>query len=322
MKKQYTKTPYKNSYEVITDRILEMLKGGTVPWRKPWNRTGNVEFDWPKNLTSKRPYSGINVFMLSCSPFQSPFWLTFKQAADLGGSVKKGEKGYPVIFWKINKKQRTDEQGEKFNENIPMLKHYTVFNVDQCENIDPANIPTCPDEMEQIEFNPIEAAQAIIDNMKNAPEITHYNNTDRACYSPSFDKINMPAAEQFNQPERYYSTLFHELSHSTGHTKRLNRKELADSSFFGSHNYSKEELVAEFSASFLCGASGIENEVIEQSAAYIAGWSKKLRSEPKWAIHAAAAAQKAADLIQNIERYSQQEKDESQEQPTTEQKAA
>lgn len=296
------KATKKTVYEIITDQILNQLEQGTVPWRKPWNHTGNVEFDWPKNLASKRPYSGINVFMLSCSPFSSPFWLTFKQAAALGGNIKKGEKGYPVIFWKIQKKSTRNANGEKEELTLPILRYYTVFNIDQCENIDLAKIPTCPAELEEIEFSPIEAAQAIIDNMKHKPQINHYNNSDRACYSPTFDQIKMPAPEQFPQPEHYYSAIFHELSHSTGHSKRLNRKEITESSFYGSHDYSKEELVAEFSAAFLCGISGIEKNTLENSAAYIKGWSTKLRSNPKWAVHAAAAAQKSADMIQNIKK--------------------
>lgn len=292
----------KTVYEIITDRILSLLEEGTIPWQKPWNRTGNVDFDWPKNLASKRPYSGINVFLLSCTGFASPFWLTYKQAAALGGNIKKGEKGFPVIFWKIQPKKIKDEGGEESSQVFPILRYYTVFNVEQCENIDPAKIPTCPDELEGIEFNPIATAQAIVENMKNAPDITHYNNSNRACYSPTFDKISIPAPEQFTQPERYYSTLFHELAHSTGHSKRLNRKELTESCYFGSHNYSKEELVAEFAAAFLCGISGIEQATLENSAAYIKGWSSSLRSNPKWAVHAAAAAQKAADLIQGLDR--------------------
>ena len=291
----------KTVYEVITERILNLLDEGTVPWQRPWNRTGNVEFDWPKNLVSKRPYSGINVFLLSCCGFSSPFWLTYKQAGDLGGNVKAGEKGLPVIFWKIEPKRTKDESGEERTEAFPILRYYTVFNVEQCENIDPAKIPTCPDDLEKIVFNPIAQAQAIVESMKNPPEIRHRNNSDRACYYPAFDKVDLPEPEQFKSAEKYYSTLFHELAHSTGHAKRLNRKEITEASYYGSHDYSKEELVAEFAAAFLCGAAGIEQGILENSAAYIQGWSKSLRKNPKWAIHAAAAAQKAADLIQGID---------------------
>lgn len=290
----------KTVYDIITDRILNLLEEGTIPWQKPWHRTGNVEFDWPKNLTSKRPYSGINVFLLSCAGFGSPFWLTYKQAAAIGANIKQGEKGFPVIFWKIQPKKIKDESGEERSQAFPILRYYTVFNVEQCENIDPDKIPTCPAELEGLEFNPIESAQALVENMKNPPEIAHYNNSDRACYSPTFDKVSMPAPEQFKTPEKYYCTLFHELAHSTGHSKRLNRKELTESSFYGSHNYSKEELVAEFAAAFLCGVSGIDQATLDNSAAYIKGWSSSLRKNPKWAVLAAAAAQKAADLIQGI----------------------
>lgn len=293
----------KTVYEIITDQILQQLESGTIPWKKPWNRTGNVEYDWPKNLASKKPYTGINVFILSCAPFSSPFWLTFKQTQALGGNIKKGQKGYPVIFWKMAKKQKTNEEtGEKETFIMPILRYYTVFNVDQCENIDPVKIPSCPDEIETIEFSPIETAQAIVDGMPSPPEINHLNNYDRACYSPSLDKISLPAQEQFKGSETYYSTLFHELSHSTGHANRLDRKEMGGNNFFGSHDYSKEELVAEFSAAFLCGVSGISQTTIDNSAAYINGWSKKLRSNPKWAVYAAAAAQKSADLIRGIEK--------------------
>ena len=151
------------------------------------------------------------------------------------------------------------------------------------------------DETTENEFNPIENAQAIIDGWKNKPEINHVEG-DRAYYMPKFDKITLPLKSQFKSPEEYYSTAFHELAHSTGHSKRLNRKELTEANYFGSHDYSKEELTAEFASAFLCSTSGIE-KTIDNSAAYIKGWSQKLRSNPKWLVSAAAKAQKAANLI-------------------------
>ena len=280
----------KDTYQMITDRIIEKLEEGTIPWRKPW--TGGSE-GAPMNLVTKKPYRGLNVFMLACQEYDSPYWLTYKQAKAKGGHVKKGERGTPVIFWKQIAGKEKDEDGNEKTRSFPVLRHYTVFNVDQCENLD---APRPARDEEARTFDPIENCAAVVDEMPKPPALDHRE--QRAYYRPSTDTVNMPKPETFVNSESYYATLFHELTHSTGHDTRTGRhaKNNCDHNF-GSYSYSKEELVAEFGAAFMCGHCGIENRTIDNAASYIDGWSRKLRNKPKMLIHAAAQAQKAVDCI-------------------------
>jgi len=279
-----------NIYDIINNRITDLLQQGTIPWRKPWNAQSN----YPKNLISKKKYRGVNVFMLACQEYDSPYWLSFKQIQDKGGHVIKGEKSMPVIFWKWLDKSAdgTILNGTLTAGKIPMLRYYNVFNLDQTEGIS----PPIPEETHN-QFDPIETAEQIITAMPLKPEIRHGGN--KAYYSPKLDYVQIPQQHTFNTIEEYYSTTFHELAHATGHGNRLARKSILEPSYFGSHEYSKEELVAEIGAAFLCGHSGIENITIVNSAAYIQGWLKALKNDRTLLIHAAAAAQKAADYILN-----------------------
>jgi len=273
-------------YEMITDRMIELMEKGEIPWRRPWN--GET---MPMNLISKKPYRGINIFFLNCYAAAEgfgPYWLSFKQAKEKGGTVRKGEKGIPVIFWKLYEKDK--ETGELW----PVLRYYTVFNLSQCHGIE---APPAA-EAEPLEFSPVEAAERIIEAMPSPPAIEHTEQA-RAFYMPGKDKVHMPDRELFKSIPEYYSTLFHELSHSTGHKSRLNRDTDHWSHSFGSADYSKEELIAEMGAAFLCAHSRIETATIENSAAYIQGWIKQFKDKPKMLILAAAAAQKSTDWILN-----------------------
>jgi len=276
-------------YDVINGRIMELLESGTVPWRKTWNAASSQ----PKNMVSKKDYRGVNVFLLACMPYVSPYWMTFKQVKDKGGHVRKGEKSTPVIFWKwIDRKDATPTEGEvAINGKIPMLRYYSVFNLEQTEGMELA--PTAAETINT--FTPIENAELIIAGMPLRPDIQHGGN--KACYSPFLDYVKLPVPEVFESPEEYYSTAFHELTHATGHAKRVGRKGVTETSYFGSHEYSKEELVAEMGAAFLCGHAGIEQKVLENSAAYIRGWLKALKNDKMLLVHAAAQAQKASDYI-------------------------
>lgn len=282
-----------NVYEVINNRIMELLDQGTIPWKKTWECNG--ESNSPKNMVSKKEYRGINIFMLACMPYSSPYWMTFKQVQDKGGHVIKGSKSCPVIFWKwFDKKDAGSDDTDTVTVNgkIPMLRYYSVFNLEQTEGIEqPPTIETVNT------FTPIERAEQIIAGMPYRPEIKHGGN--RASYSPMLDYIKLPVQEAFESPEGYYCTAFHELTHATGHASRLGRKGVTETSYFGSHEYSKEELVAEMGAAFLCGFTGIENKTIVNSAAYIRGWLRELKSDKKLFVMAAAAAQKASDYILN-----------------------
>jgi antirestriction protein ArdC len=273
-------------YEQITERIIAMLEKGSIPWQKNWK----TQSSWPCNLVSKRPYQGINVFLLHAMSYESPFWLTYRQAQELGGNVRKGEKACPVIFCK--RFEVVNEKTEEV-ERVPMLRFYYVFNTSQCEGLknipapveSPLSAPTKPDE--------------IVAFMPNRPEIKH--GLRAAFYSPKEDIVGMPDKARFDSEAAYYGTLYHELCHASGHPSRLNRPTLTESQGFGSDPYSKEELIAEMGAAFLCGQAGIVESTVENSAAYIQGWLRKLHEDKKLLVQAASQAQKAANFILGIQ---------------------
>jgi len=274
-----------NAYEQITDRITGLLTQGSIPWRKPWT----VQAGFPRNLVSKKPYRGINVFLLHAMSYESPFWLTYRQARELGGNVRKGEKACPVVFWK-QLEVENEKTGE--TEKIPMLRFYYVFNASQCEGLknipapveSPLSAPTKPDE--------------IVAFMPKRPEIKH--GMRASFYSPAEDIIAMPDRARFDDAAGYFATLFHELIHSTGHPSRLNRPTLTESAGFGSNPYCREELIAEMGAAFLCGQAGIAEQTLENSAAYVQNWLEALKNDKKLIVQAAAQAQKAADFILGV----------------------
>ena len=275
-------------YDVITARIVSQLESGTAPWRRPWGG----RFRFPRNLISGKEYRGVNVFLLSMMGYSSPYWLTYKQAQALGGHVRKGEKSAPVVFWSTV--ERLDEGADK-PERVPFIRYYSAFNVAQCDGL-PAEIVTAADVIPPRPFAPIVACERVVADMPNRPEIRH--GFEGACYAPALDEVRMPDRPSFEKPEGYYSTLFHELGHSTGHATRLARKGIADSvAAFGSDTYGREELVAEMTSAFLCGHTGIEPATLENSAAYVAGWLKVIRQDARLVVTAAAQAQKAADYI-------------------------
>ena len=270
------------TYQIITDRVIEALKQGKVPWHKPWDG----EAGKPRSLVSKKAYRGINLFMLSMSEFSSPYWLTFKQAKKLGGHVKKGQHGSPCIYWNWVEKEN-EETGK--TRKIPFLRCYTVFNVEQCEGIEVPKIEPVQ------KHNPIEACELVIENMPNRPEIRHQGH--RAFYKPSSDYVQLPAKDSFYTAEGYYDTMYHELVHSTGHKSRLARPEIMNCTSFGSEPYSKEELVAEMGAAFLAGHTGIENRTLDNSASYLRSWLRRFEQDNRLIVMAGAQAQKAADYI-------------------------
>ena len=268
------------AYERITDRITALLERGTVPWHKPWKaKTG-----WPRNYVSNKPYRGINVFLLSAMSYESPCWLTFLQATQLGGSVRKGEKSCPVVFWKPMK-IADEKSGEE--KKIPLLRIYHVFNAAQCDGLQDA----LPVTDGIVTVKPA----VIVAQMPQPPAIKH--GMVCAFYSPHDDCVGMPLRERFETEEGYHATLYHELVHSTGHEKRLKRATLDKTSGFGSDPYCKEELIAEMGAAFLCGHAEIIERTIDSSAAYINGWLERIRDDKLLIVQAAAQAQKAADFI-------------------------
>jgi antirestriction protein ArdC len=275
------------AYEVITARILDALDKGIVPWRKPWSLPAGMR---PQSVTG-HPYSGINALVLGMSGYSDPRWLTYRKAAEMGGNVRRGEKATPVVLWKPLVKEAEDASGNIENRTFWLLRYYSVFNVEQCEGL---SLPPV-DGASPKDFDPIEEAERIIHEMPNRPSIDH-DGGDRAYYVPALDSVHLPPRYSFAEAGEYYSTAFHELGHSTGHQKRLGRDTLATLAPFGSDTYSREELVAEFTSAFLCAESGIEN-TLENSAAYIAGWSKVIRKDTRLVVIAAAQGQRAADYI-------------------------
>ena len=282
-------------YAIVTEKIVNLLEQGVVPWRRPWTSTG-----LPRNLVSKKPYKGVNYFLLSATKYVSPFWLTYRQATELRGHVRKGEESTIVIFWKVedSKQSSEDLEIEKSNDKNRhrfLLQYYRVFNLEQCE-LPQAVLDKLP-KIKTHQHDPIEAAERIIAGMPNPPEIQYAGS--RAFYSPITDRITLPPRELFISPEEHFATLAHEMSHAAGAVKRLNRKSINEAAPFGSPTYSFEELVAELSAPYLCAEAGISPAVLENQAAYIHGWLAKLRSEKRLVVIAAAQAQRAADLILN-----------------------
>ena len=273
-------------HEIITNRIIEQLEKGVIPWKKPWKS------DWPMNYKYKTRYRGINVPILASTEFNSPYWLTFKNVGEFGGRVKKGEKGTVIVFWKMLEAKDEDTNDETDKKLVPYLRYHRVWNLDQTEGIDYEN----PKPRTNGEVGLIDEAEKIIADMPNSPKIQFAG--QGAFYSPSEDLVNIPLREKFMTAAGYYGTVFHELGHSTGHVSRLNRSGFGK---FGSEKYSKEELVAEMTASFLLGYLGFKDDPqIENAAAYIGSWLKKLKGDPRFVVQAAAQAQKAADYILNI----------------------
>jgi antirestriction protein ArdC len=276
-------------YKIITEKVIEALKNGKAPWRRTWATSGVGAF---ANLSTKKPYRGGNVFILAAAGFDSPWFLTFKQAKAMGGQVRKGETGTPIMFWNFIEKK--DSMTGEVTDKFPMLRYYTVFNVEQVDGIE-SKIPVV-ETKERTLNEEIAECDALVNDMPLKPEVKHGG--DRAYYRPATDSVKMPEKDQFDDSASYYSTLFHELVHSTGHKSRVGRKGIEDFDHFGSEQYSKEELVAEMGAAFLCGITGIDNKsTIENTAAYLRNWAAKLEEDPKLFAQAGSAAQKAVDFM-------------------------
>jgi antirestriction protein ArdC len=272
--------PHASVYEIITNQILAELEKGEVPWRKPWHNLP------PANLITKKPYRGINVFLLGFAGYGSQYWLTYRQAQALGGNIRKGEHGTKIIFWKCKTRETESADGEIEERKSAFLRYYTVFNCEQTEGL--SALLTLPPAF------PIESAEEIVKAMPNPPA---FEQDSRAAYIPSRDTVTMPSRTAFQSQAEYYSTLFHELVHSTGHAKRLGRESIEKIQPFASEDYSKEELVAEMGSAMLCGVTGIEQATIGNSAAYIRGWINRLKADSRLLISSARAAQEAADYI-------------------------
>lgn len=286
-------SPRQDIYTRITNQIVEALERGVKPWTQPWNAAhaaGHVSRPLRHN---GQPYSGINVLVLWASAmdrhYAAPIWMTFRQALELGGHVREGEKGSPVVYASTVSRKETDDSGQDVETAIPFLKSYTVFNIEQIEALPahyyaPAIDTKNPDER-------IASAEAFFAALR--ADIRHGG--DSAFYSPVLDYIQMPHFESFHGAEAYYATLAHESAHWTKHPSRLDRD--LGRKRFGDDGYAREELVAEIAAAFLCADLGLKLEDREDHAAYIGHWLSVLKEDKRAIFQAAAHAQKAADFL-------------------------
>lgn len=279
-------------YESVTRTIIDALQRGVVPWKKPWHQLQSV----PVNAISNRPYRGVNTFLLSIHPYTDHRWLTVKQANERGGAVKPGEQSTTVVFWKRWKPDvPEDEQEPGVTREVPLLRYFRVFNVEQCVSLDLPDLYR-PEEVRSHER--IDRAELLVKHMPNPPSIAEGGSA--AWYRPSDDHVQVPELAKFESPDAYYATLFHELGHATGHEKRLNRSGVTGTILFGSGEYSKEELVAELTSAFCCATATLDDRLMDGAASYIHGWLGVLKADPKAVVIAAAQAQRAADHIRGV----------------------
>lgn len=280
-----------NAYQIVTDRLVAQMEKGIIPWTRPWHggMSGAISH------STGRPYSLLNQ-MLVGRPGEYATWNQIHQA---GGTVKKGAKAYYVTFWKQVKVENIDEtdDGLEVTEKlVPMLRYYKVFNLEDCEGIK-AKYWKPDDEIEH--QDPIAEAEDVITGYLDRSGVQFTARlSDEAYYSPVLDCVVVPMLDQYSDPAEYYSTSFHELTHSTGHVSRLNRFTTGSAAAFGSQDYSKEELTAELGAAYLMNHVGIGNDKTERnSAAYLQSWLAALKKDPKMIVYAAARAEKAVNLI-------------------------
>lgn len=278
-------------YQTVTARIVEALARGVVPWRKPWRGKDQL----PCNAISKRPYHGVNLLLLSLTPYTDHRWLTLRQANEIGGRIRRGERSSIAVFWKHL--DITDEQDAQDGQRrcIPLLRYYHVFNAEQCEGLD---LPVLMDDWNEDLKVRSERAEQVISAMPNPPKIAEGGSV--ACYNPPEDLVRIPKIRDFESAEAYYATMFHELAHATGHVNRLNRPGVTGAIQFGTCDYSREELVAELASAFCCAEVGIDNSPLDNAASYIHGWLAALQGDPKAVVAASSQAQRASDYILNV----------------------
>lgn len=281
----------KSVYEMVTERIIEQLESGVIPWEKPWTGVKSGAF----NRVSKKSYSLLNQMLLQ---YEGEY-ASFKQWTELGGKIKKGSKAEIIVFWKVLPVEEAQEDGTKVIKQIPLLKYISVFHISQVEGVEPLQ----KEELHDIE--PIEKAESVLLDYWTREHIkVEHIKGNKAFYSPSFDMIQLPLFEQFKNANEYYSTAFHESVHSTMKESRCNRAEERKNKLvaFGSEEYSKEELVAELGSANLMNIIGIETpKSFRNSSAYIQNWLSVLRNDVKFIVSASSKAEKAVNYILNIE---------------------
>lgn len=283
-------------YEMVASRVIEQLKKGTIPWRQPWFNVNDGAF----SHRDGRCYSLLNQMMLG----DDHEYVTWKEIQKEHGKLKKGSRAKQVVFWTIFTKEILDEDGNKKTQTFPILRYYNVYDINDTEGIKPR-------ERKVGKAEEVPEAEKIVNDYisRSGVKLTKTRNSNRAFYSPIMDSITVPCKKQYDETSEYYSTLFHEMTHSTGHKSRLNR--ITDCAAFGSHEYSKEELVAELGAASLVNYCGLEvPESFNNSVAYLDSWIKALENDSRMIVSAAGQAQKAMDLILNVKNDEKTENDE------------
>jgi antirestriction protein ArdC len=285
-------------YELVTERVIASLEKGNAPWRKPWSATtGGVAV----SLSSGKPYRGVNTLLLAIAAedggYRSNWWGSYKQVQKLGGNVRKGEASTVVIFWKRLVVEETVD-GKKVKKVIPLLRYFRVFNAEQCDGLPEKYQAPAPVTGTFAEKRDAELVLKGYLGRDGAPSVRYGG--DRAYYQDGLNHIQLPAREDFHSEDEFYATAYHEITHSTGSPRRLNRPGVANFDHFGSEKYAKEELVAEMGSAILQAVTGIEAP-FENSANYVASWLRKLRDDKKLVVQAAAQAQRAVDHILGIE---------------------
>jgi len=269
--------------DAVVSQIIERIEEtGVLPWQRPWRASSQ-----PMNMEYKNAYSGLNRWSCILAGYTSPFWLTFPQIKKFEGKVKKGERHTKIMKVALIEKKRENDKGEKevYARWVQPVKYYKMWNLEQVEGID------SPEIIQDGSFE-IETCEDVVSGYDGAPSIL-FGGTE-ASYIPENDVINMPPKNSFTSPEEFYNTLFHEYAHSTGHPNRLNRRTLIQNNgSIESETYGKEELVAELTASMLCGHCNIVKKVIDNSTAYISGWLNKMKAEPRMLMASAGQAEKA-----------------------------
>jgi len=296
-------------YSRVTDKIIADLERGNLTWLQPW-QAGHKAGPVSRPLRAGGiPYRGVNVLMLWAAAMEKgyscPLWLTYKQASELGGQVRKGEKGSLVVYANRITKTATDDKGADVEIEIPFMKGYTVFNAEQIDGL-PAHFYATVQPLNNA-IERLDSVERFFENTKAT--IRHGGN--RAFYSPSLDFVQMPELASFRDAESYYATRAHEMIHWTRAESRLNRD--FGRKRFGDAGYSMEELVAEIGAAFLCADLAITPETREDHAAYVASWLKVLKGDKRAIFTAASHAQKAADYLHGLQPNAATSEEEMQE---------
>lgn len=273
-------------YSIVTENIINFLEMGIMPWRHSWVKAGI-----PRNAITQKPYRGINVLLLAMQGYTQNLFITEEQLANLGGTVKKGQYYHIATYWEW--KESTNGSSDKW----AALKYSKVFNISQCEGVE---LTTEGDSKPE---NPLLICKQIVQNMPNAPK--RETNKQSAWYAPIQDVVHMPASNEYTKPEYYYYDLFKLLAYATGNPSRLNRTEQAESEPV----FSKETLIADIAAHYLCFYAGISENVCIPNAKHIYGWIERFTDDPKFIVSAATQAQKAVDYILNLKPTQESDND-------------